>query len=103
MNEVIDKLAEIEEAAVKITENTNAGKAKIAKESEQKIKEFDRNFQKKLDGKIKDLKEKNQKEVQSEIKRMQQDGIREIEKLEERYQESHEQMAKDIVDALTGV
>lgn len=103
MNDVIDKLAEIEEAAVKIMENTNAGKAKIAKESEQKIREFDKNFQKKLDGKIKDLKEKNQREVQSEIKRMQQAGVREIEKLEERYQESHEQLARDIVETLTGV
>lgn len=103
MNDVIDKLAEIEAAAVRITENISAQKAKIAKDSEQKIREYDKNFQRRLDGRIEELKADNDREVQSEIKRMQQDSIREIEKLEEKYEEGHEVMAHNIVNLLTGV
>ncbi len=103
MNDVIDKLADIEAAAVRITENVSAQKAKIAKDSEQKIREYDKNFQRRLDERIEELKADNDREVQSEIKRMQQDSIRAIEKLEEKYEEGHEIMAHNIVNLLTGV
>lgn len=103
MNDVIDRLAEIEAAAVKIAENTGKQKAELVKESEQKIREYDKQFQEKLDVQIEELKAANDKEIQNEIKTMHQNSIRAMEELEAKYRESHETVAKNIVKMLTGV
>ena len=103
MNDVIDKLAEIEAAAVKITENANEQKAKIAQDSEKRQADYDKELQASIDSRIQEMKAENAKKMEAEIARIREENDKETMQLEEEYKRSHATLAKSIVDRLTGV
>lgn len=103
MNDVIDKLAEIEAAAVKITESTNEQKAKIAQESEKREADYDKELQASVDSRIQEMREHNSKKIEQEIAQIKEANEKGLALLEEEYQRSHTTIAKGIVERMTGV
>lgn len=103
MNDVIDKLAEIEAAAVKIAESTSEQKAKIAQESEKREADYDREIRASVDKQIQEMKSENDKKIELEIAHMREENAKELVQLEKEYEQRHEKLAESIVERLTGV
>lgn len=103
MNDVIDKLAEIEAAAVRIAESTSEQKAKIAQDSEKREADYDRELRASVDRRIQEMKSENDKKIELEIVRMREENAKELARLEEDYEQSHVKLAESIVERLTGV
>lgn len=103
MNDVIDQLAEIEAQAVKITDSTGVQKAKLVQESQKREREFEEALRARTEKSILAMKEENDKQIQKRIVVLQQENEKAVERLEEQYQKKHTELAKGIVNILTGV
>lgn len=103
MNEVIDQLTQIEEQAVKIADSTGDQKAKLAADSQKREREFENMLKARTEKTILAMKEENDKQIQKRIDGMQQENEKAVKRLEEQYQKKHTELAKGIVNILTGV
>lgn len=103
MNDVIDKLVEIEEEATKIVDNMGAEKIELARLSEQKKADFDVEFQKSLDEEILKMREASMEDAQKVLQTMREENKQAMEQLEKVYAKKHRSMAKEIVNRVIGV
>ncbi len=103
MNEVIDQLTQIEEQAVKITDSTGVQKAQLVQESQKREREFEEALRARTEESILEMKKENDKKIQERIGVLQQEHEKAVEWLEEQYQKKHTELAKGIVNILTGV
>lgn len=103
MNDVIDKLAEIEAAAVRIAESTSEQKAKIAQDSEKREADYDREIRASVDRQIQEMKSENDRKIELEIAQMREENEKELVQLEKEYEQRHEKLVAGIVERLTGV
>lgn len=103
MNQVIEQLVQIEEAAGNIMENITEQKSKMLAASEKRIKKYNETSKRKLDENLNDVRKEYKETLQREIKHLQEKGKRDIEKLEEQYDKQHHELVQGMVDELTGV
>lgn len=102
MNEVIDKLSEIEAAAVKIIDNANAKKEEASKKLERDILSFDKELDQQADAQINQMKEKMEIEIQKELNLLHSETQKDLEDLQQEYEKNHTILARGILNILTG-
>lgn len=102
METVIDRLSEIEGAAVHLEEMAADEKKQIAARYEQKTREFDQVADVQTQEKLKALQEKLKTEAEDELRKMRQETERELQEMEEDYSQNHKKLAARILKQIIG-
>lgn len=99
---VINRLSEIEAAAVNV-ENQSAGeKRRIAKEYEQKTLDFDRELDARTEEKLQDLNEKLKSEAEEELLKMRRETEQALESMKKEYTQNHEKLVDELFHYIIG-
>ncbi|MEG0214745.1 MAG: ATPase [Hungatella sp.] len=101
MNNVVDKLSDIEQDAVAIMDNAQVRKKELAKEAEHKISIFDQQLEALTTQKINDLKNKMEVDMQAQLSKQKSDAEKAIQQMEESYLANHEAYVKKLFQAMT--
>lgn len=102
MATVLNRLSEIESAAVSLEEQAAEQKKQIAAEYEAKTQAFDREIDAQTQERLKNLNEKLKLEAENELLKMRQETERELGAIEREYSENHEKLASGIFHKLIG-
>lgn len=103
MNEVIDKLLEIEAVAVRIVDNANTQKEETTKKLERDILSFDKKLDQNTESKINLMKENLEIEIQKELDLLHSETKKNLQDLQLEYAQNHSILATGILNILTGV
>lgn len=101
MNEVIEKLYEIEEEAVNIMKNASRFKDECRIETEQAQKKFEEELELEIADRLEDSKHSLESEAQTRIRELEDTYQKQIETLEETYALHLEELSEDIVRRIT--
>lgn len=100
MNEIIDRISEIEAASARIIENANQKKKDFAAVMEQKTKDFDAQIEAETAEKLAALKVSLEKETQEELQTLTAETEKVRSALKGAYQKNHALYAKQILAEL---
>lgn len=103
MDEIINKLSEIELIANKIMEDGAFRKKEIANAMEKKTLAFDLETDKKTAKRLEDLKEKLKLEAEQELSLLRKKNQLTLDHLEKDYDENHKTLVKDLFNKVLGV
>lgn len=103
MNEIVDKLSEIELIANKIMEDTNARKKELALIMEKKTKDFDIEIENNTMNQIRELKEQLNNQIEQDLNRLRKINEDELKRLETKYSKNHTDIAKNLLNQVLGV
>lgn len=103
MEEVVNKLSEIEAAAVAIIESANEKKKELSEAMDKKTKQFDEEVNAGTEKTLSELSQKLKLETEQEISLLKENTAKALIDLEQGYQESHTALAKNILKNLIGV
>lgn len=97
MENVINKLAEIETGTARILEEAGAKKIDLAQELEEKIRLFDREQDAQTTEKLESIRSDCQKKMEQELSDLRSKTSRIISYMDETYQTKHDVLADEIV------
>jgi tRNA uridine 5-carbamoylmethylation protein Kti12 len=96
MEKVVNKLSEIEAAAVAIMENANSRKKEISDKTNQDIAAFDKKIDAETTKSLSELKVKLQTETEQELNKLKTSTQQALEALEDEYNKNHSALADEI-------
>lgn len=99
---VINRLSEIEAAAVNLRQQTAGEKRRIAKEYEQKTLDFDQKIEAETQKELKALSEKLEREANEELLKLRQGTEQALAAMEKEYTENHAKLADQIFHEIIG-
>lgn len=100
MDNVINKLSEIEQTAASIMEAANARKKEFASEMEQKTADFDAALEAETAKKVTDLRAQMETTMQSKLEKQRSDAEEVLKQMEESYRINHRAYAKELFQAM---
>ena len=102
MEQIINKITEIETSAVAILENTNAIKEEMSLVMEQKIVAFDEELKLKTVATLSDIQTKCDKTQEEELLNLKAKSDKLLVALDQEYATNHETLAKQILSSMIG-
>jgi len=102
METVIQRLSEIEGAAVGLEKLAAEQKKQIAAEYDQKTKDFDREIDAQTEEKLKQLNERLEKEAQEELLSMRRETESVLAAMEKEYNQNHRKLASELLQKMIG-
>ncbi len=96
MEKVVNKLSEIESAAVAIMENANAKKKDISDKMDLKIIEFDKKVDAETANTLSELTKRLQAETEQELSELKLCTQKTLDALEDEYNKNHSNLANNI-------
>lgn len=102
MMTVINRLSEIEAAAVNVEKQSADEKRRIAREYEQKTLDFDQELDAHTEEKLKALNEKLKAEAEEELLKMRQETEQELEAMKNEYTENHGKFVDELFHYIIG-
>ena len=99
---VINRLSEIEAAAVNLEQQAADEKRRIAREYEQKTLDFDQEIEAETKEKLKVLSEKLKREAQDELLKLRQGTEQALAAMEKEYTENHAKIAEKLFHEIIG-
>ena len=99
---VINRLSEIEAAAVNVEKQSADEKRRIAREYEQKTLDFDQELDDHTERKLKALNERLKAEAEEELLKMRQETERELEAMKKEYTQNHEKLVDELFHYIIG-
>lgn len=100
MNNMIDKLSNIEHDATAIMDAANARKKEIAKEMEDKTSAFDKQLEADTAARLSDLRAKMEVDMQAKLSKQKSDADKVLVMMNENYQNNHETYARQLFKAM---
>ena len=100
MNNMIDKLSDIEHDATAIMDAAYARKKEIAKEMEDKTSAFDKQLEADTAAKLSDLRAKMEVDMQTKLSKQKSDADKVLAMIEEDYHNNHETYARELFKAM---
>ena len=97
MDTIVNKISEIETAAVKIMNESALQKKELDEESKQRMDAYDADVDKKTEAKLADIRASLEKEKQAELSSLKEAAARTVLNLEKEYAENHETLAAGIL------
>jgi len=101
MNDVINKLSDIEQAAVSIMEGTGARKKEIAGEMAAKTAEFDARLEIETARKLDKLRTQMEVDMRAKLSKQKADAEQLLRQMEDNYNAYHVRYAKELFAAMT--
>ena len=101
VNDVIDKLSDIEQSAVSIMEGANACKKEIAQEMAGKTADFDAQLELETAGKLDKLRAQMEVDMKAKLSKQKSDAEEILRQMENNYKTHHVQYAKELFAAMT--
>lgn len=101
MDNLINKISEIEAAASSVLENMDERKAAFAAEIKEKTAAFDAGLEQETEEAIHQLREQMEAEMKERLARQKADGTKALSKLDEIYKSSHAALAADLFHQMT--
>lgn len=102
METVIQRLSEIERAAIGLETMAAEQKKEIAAEYEQKTKDFDQMMETQTEEKLRKLNEKLEKEAQEELFAMRKKTEQILADMEQEYSQNHRKLAGKLLKQIIG-
>lgn len=100
MDNVINKLSEIEQTAASIMEAANARKKEFASEMEKKTADFDAALEAETEKKVTDLRAQMETTMQSKLETQRSDAEKVLRQMEESYHTNHHSYAKELFQSM---
>ena len=97
MDTIVNKISEIETAAVKIMNESALQKKELDEESKQRMDAYDADVDQKTEAKLADIRASLEKEKHAELSSLKEAATRTILNLEKEYAENHETLAAGIL------
>ncbi len=99
---VLNRLSEIEAAAVNVEKQSADEKRRIAKEYEQKTLDFDRELEARTEEKLKEINEKLKAEAEEELLKMCRETEQALEAMKKEYTQNHEKLVDELFHYIIG-
>ena len=96
MDTVINRLSDIEKAAVSVMDGASERKKQMAREMEEKTAAFDRELEQKTAARISCIQKQMEQEMQEELDKQAADARGMIARLEETYEKQHKLYAESL-------
>ena len=100
MEDIINKLAEIEAAASKIMDDVSEQKKQLALEYDQAIQDFDRSIDEETRKKTAGIREGLETQMKEKLAHQEAETARTLEEMEKHYTECHTALAKQIYNRI---
>ena len=97
MDTIVNKISEIETAAVKIMNESALQKKELDEESKQRMDAYDADVDKKTEAKLADIRASLENQKKAELSSLKEAAARTILNLEKEYAENHETLAAGIL------
>ena len=97
MDTIVNKISEIETAAVKIMNESALQKKELDEESKQRMDAYDADVDKKTEAKLADIRASLENQKKAELSSLKEAAARTIMTLEKEYSENHETLAAGIL------
>ena len=94
MDTVINRLSDIEKAAVSVMDGASERKKQMAREMEEKTAAFDAQLEKETQDRISQIRGKMEEELQQELRQQSEDAKATMKRLEDTYENRHEEYAQ---------
>ena len=94
MDTVINRLSDIEKAAVSVMDGASERKKQMAREMEEKMAAFDAQLEKENQDRISQIRSKMEEELQQELRQQSEDAKATMKRLEATYENRHEEYAQ---------
>ena len=94
MDTVINRLSDIEKAAVSVMDGASERKKQMAREMEEKTAAFDAQLEKENQDRISQIRSKMEEELQQELRQQSEDAKATMKRLEATYENRHEEYAQ---------
>ena len=94
MDTVINRLSDIEKAAVSVMDGAGERKKQMAREMEEKTAAFDAQLEKENQDRISQIRSKMEEELQQELRQQSEDAKATMKRLEDTYENRHEEYAQ---------
>ena len=101
MDLVINRLSDIEAAAVRYIESANDQKKELEQQSKANIEAYDAKVNAKTSKDLQELKERLDTEMQRELEKLEEKTNRVISVIEEDYKANHNTLARQVFNKLT--
>ena len=99
MEQILNKLSEIEITAQRIMEDAGRSKAALSAEMEQQCRNFDAELEQETNRKIQELKDNLEAQKDQELTSLRHRTEQQLEDLDTYYRQNHQQLAKTIPTA----
>jgi len=103
MDDIINQLSHIEDAAVKIMESADSQKKELSLKMEQQTREFDKQLAKDTEKRLQKIQEKCNIEKDAELEKRKAASLKAQEVLKSKFQQNHAIWAKELFHELIGV
>ena len=100
MDTVINRLSDIEKAAVSVMDGAGERKKQMAREMEEKTAAFDVRLEKETQDRISQIRGKMEEELQQELRQQKEDAKAMMARLEEAYEARHEEDAQALFKSM---
>lgn len=100
MNDMIEKLSDIEHTATSIMEAANVRKKEAAKDMEDKTTAFDHQLELETTAQINSIKATMETEMQAKLSAQRADSEEALKQLEESYRANHETLVKELFNTM---
>lgn len=100
MDTVINRLSDIEKAAVSVMDGAGERKKQMAREMEEKTAAFDARLEKETQDRISQICGKMEEELQQELRQQKEDAKAVMARLEEAYEARHEEYAQALFKSM---
>ena len=100
MEDIINKLAEIEAAASHIMEDVSEQKKQLAQEYETSIREFDQAMDKEMQEKTRKIRDELEIDMKERLDKQRYDAKKVLNQMETYYKECHTELAKQVYDRI---
>lgn len=101
MNDMIEKLSDIEHTAASIMDAAHVRKKEAAKEMEDETAAFDRQLEAETASQISILKAKMETDMQAKLSAQRTVSLEILKELEDTYQTNHEALVKELFETMT--
>ena len=98
MDTVINRLSDIEKAAVSVMDGASERKKQMAREMEEKTAAFDAQLEKENQDRISQIRSKMEEELQQELRQQSEDAKATMKRLEATYENRHEEYAQALFE-----
>ena len=103
IEEVLQRLVEVEETAGRLEDALVAQKAKLAAESEEEKRRFDQELSARMEERTRDLEERMEREKKEALDSLITRTEQEMGALKEKYQKEHDKISDWIITSIKGV
>lgn len=100
MDLVINRLSEIEAAAVRYIEHAESEKKELEKQMKEHISAYDKEVDERTENELLNLKQRLDQEMQTELQRLEEKTDRVISEIQKDYKVNHTQLARKIFNKM---